>query len=146
MQSRALIHFSRASAVVMLVFLLTSAAVAAFGCCCQSLCASFQTADEENAAYNEDCPQAGRPRPLCPSPRTLLPPPPEFRNMGCRRPLHRLPKQIGWLLKNRLRKNNAVTARLLGTVNLYMQGCFRGAVADHRAMPLGTVDSYCRHS
>mmetsp|Transcript_11122 Transcript_11122/g.33335 ORF Transcript_11122/g.33335 Transcript_11122/m.33335 type:complete len:316 (-) Transcript_11122:2115-3062(-) len=55
--SRALIHFSRVSAVVTLVFLLTCAAVAAFGCCCQSLISAFQTPDEENASYDQNYPQ-----------------------------------------------------------------------------------------
>lgn len=61
--SRSLIHFTRVSAVVMVVFLLTCAAVAALGCCCQSLFTSFQTADEENAAFVAGGP-VGRPSTL----------------------------------------------------------------------------------
>lgn len=57
--SRSLIHFTRVSAVVTLVFLLTSAAVAALGCCCQSLFSSFRTADEENADFIDGGPTGG---------------------------------------------------------------------------------------
>lgn len=62
--SRSLIHFSRVSAVVTLVFLLTSAVVAILGCCCQSLFSAFRSADEENADYMDGRPPVGGPSTL----------------------------------------------------------------------------------
>lgn len=51
LQSRALIHMARASAVVMIVYLALSLAVGVLSCCCSCLAGAFASGDEENQRY-----------------------------------------------------------------------------------------------
>jgi hypothetical protein len=49
--SRALIHMTRVSAIIIIVYLALSLAVGVFSCCCSCLTGAFRTGDEENLQY-----------------------------------------------------------------------------------------------
>lgn len=50
-QSRALIHMTRVSAIIMIMYLALSMAVGFLSCCCSCLSGAFATGDEENLRY-----------------------------------------------------------------------------------------------
>ncbi len=50
-QSRALIHGTRVSATLMIVYIALSFAVSVISCCCSCLTGAFATGDEENQQY-----------------------------------------------------------------------------------------------
>ena len=52
LQPRALIHMTRVSAIIMIIYLALSLAVGFLSCCCSCLTGAFRTGDEENLQYS----------------------------------------------------------------------------------------------